>query len=371
MWPAVQVADLRCDALGQADPQALGLTYWFDAAPVGEPYPITIRFAGRRPGPGGPSIGLDRFTASETISTVVPGSGRVAVTTRIFDVAPGDWRVTAGPISLRNPRQAGSPGSTTSSADRPASGTVASACGRTAFAPIVQARAPGVRLGAWPVMVGVGVASGLAVQGLLSQRTGLPVLPVLLLSLAACLIGLLGSKLYYLAEQRILPTPRALLGAGMCIQGFVAGTLVTAAIGAQTAGISVARFLDVTAPGLLFGMAIGRLGCFFGGCCAGRPTASRWGVWSSDRRVGMRRIPAQLLESGLSLGLAWAALTAVLSGAVRPPGALVGSVAVYTLGRQALLPLRDIPRHTTYGRRVALTLSPLVLLGVVLLALVA
>jgi prolipoprotein diacylglyceryltransferase len=62
-------------------------------------------------------------------------------------------------------------------------------------------------------------------------------------------------------------------------------------------------FLDVTAPGLLFAMAVGRVGCFFAGCCGGPPTASCWGVWSSDQHVGARRIPTQLLESVLAFSL--------------------------------------------------------------------
>jgi len=35
--------------------------------------------------------------------------------------------------------------------------------------------------------------------------------------------------------------------------------------------------LDATTPGLLFGMTVGRFACFFGGCCAGRPSGGgRW-----------------------------------------------------------------------------------------------
>lgn len=365
MRPSLQVAHIGCGGLAQADPQALGLTYWFDAKPSGTPYPVTVRFTGHWSGVDGPPTGPDHFTASETFP-VVPGSGRIAVTTRILDIAPGAWRVTARPVAASRPGQARRPAG-------PAPRAGAWACGRTGFTPIVQARAPGVRLGAWPAATGTGVVIALAVQAALARRAGLPLQPILLLSLAACVLGLLGSKLLYLAleEPRAVPNPRAVLGAGMCIQGFVMATLATAAIGGPIAGIPVSRFLDVTAPGLLFGMAIGRLGCFFGGCCAGRPTASRWGLWSSDRHLGMRRIPVQLLESALALTLGSAALSGVLIHVFSPPGLFVGSMAAYTLGRQLLLPLRDIPRRSAHGRRLVLGLSALVLLGDLLVATVA
>jgi len=61
------------------------------------------------------------------------------------------------------------------------------------------------------------------------------------------------------------------------------------------------------------GMAIGRPGCFFAGCCSGRPTVSRWGLWSSDRRIGIRRIPIQLIEAAAALLIGVTALSLTLA----------------------------------------------------------
>jgi phosphatidylglycerol---prolipoprotein diacylglyceryl transferase len=88
---ALQVSAVRCDALVDAEPQALGVTYWFDAASHGEPYAVAVRFTGHRLGVSGKQGPRDSFTLLETVEGVVPGSGRVAVTTRIFDIAPGEW----------------------------------------------------------------------------------------------------------------------------------------------------------------------------------------------------------------------------------------------------------------------------------------
>ncbi len=127
----------------------------------------------------------------------------------------------------------------------------------------------------------------------------------------------------------------------------------------------------MTAPGLMFGMAVGRYGCFFGGCCAGRPTASRWGLWSSDRRVGVRRIPTQLLESTLALLVGIAALLAHTFAEPRPAGVVfVGSMAAYTLGRQLLFPLRDRPPRPAWCRILVLALCAGVVVADVAVAVV-
>jgi redox-sensing transcriptional repressor len=41
----------------------------------------------------------------------------------------------------------------------------------------------------------------------------------------------------------------------------------------------------------MLGLAVGRVGCFFTGCCASRSSASRWALWSSNRSVGLRTRP--------------------------------------------------------------------------------
>jgi phosphatidylglycerol:prolipoprotein diacylglycerol transferase len=95
-----------------------------------------------------------------------------------------------------------------------------------------------------------------------------------------------------------------------------------------------------------------------GGCCAGRPTSSRWGLWSSDRRMGARRIPVQLLESGTALLLGAGATAAVPSLGTSDGGLVfVAAVAAYTAARQVLFALRDLPRATEHGRQVTLGIS--------------
>ena len=168
-------------------------------------------------------------------------------------------------------------------------------------------------------------------------------------SLVACLVGLTGAKLYYLVDHR--EGLRGGVAAGMCIQGFVIGAIGALIGGAALTGMSLGVVLDVTAPGLLLAMAIGRLGCFFGGCCAGRPSGGRWALWSSDRRLGARRFPVQLAESALVATVGLAALAVAWSTPRQGfPTLFVVSIAVYVVGRQLLFPYRAVPRRTRLGR---------------------
>ena len=350
----LQVLDATCAPVAEANPRSIGMTYWFDAAPDGAPYPVSIRFTGRRKGVRGRPGPADAFDVVRTIDRVVPGSGRVALTARAPDIAPGEWEVTAAPVTER--RHRGGP----PSARRPRL-PMGSGVGRDGFAPLVRVRAPGVRVGAWPGLVAVGVVLALLIQGVLAGQAGLHGLRVLLVSVLAGLVGLVGAKVYYLALHR--NPSRGLVTAGLCVQGFVLAAVATLLVGGLAAGLPVARLLDVTAPGLLLAMAVGRLGCFFGGCCVGRMTASRWGRWSSDRRVGARRIPTQWMEAGTALVLGLATLLTMVVGPPEPAGVVFSAgLAAYTLGRQVVFPLRDLPRQTSHGRTAVTVLAVAVLI---------
>src|SRR5215471_16198999 len=75
--------------------EILAVTYWFDPAPHPGPYPVTVRFSGRRVDVKGRLQPGDRFVQDETIEQVVPGSGPISLTARVRGINPGSWVVTA------------------------------------------------------------------------------------------------------------------------------------------------------------------------------------------------------------------------------------------------------------------------------------
>lgn len=154
---------------------------------------------------------------------------------------------------------------------------------------------------------------------------------------------------------------------GLVVLGAVVAVALLLVLVAR-AGRPVGTLLDATAPGLTFGQATGRVGRFLGGCYVGRPV--RRGLWSSDRRVGMRRIPTRLFESAGAMSIGGVAPVAVLVS-LRPGGVVfVGTIAAYTLLRQFLFPLRDLPRNPSWGRTATAVASALVTVGVIAVAVV-
>jgi phosphatidylglycerol:prolipoprotein diacylglycerol transferase len=58
--------------------------------------------------------------------------------------------------------------------------------------------------------------------------------------------------------------------------------------------------VNLFAPAIAIGVAIGRLGCFFRGCCFGKETNLPWAVNFGD---GILRHPTQIYESLFMLGM--------------------------------------------------------------------
>src|SRR3989441_11438633 len=89
--------------LESATQEILAVTYWFDPAPHPGPYPVTIRFSGRRVDVKGRLQPGDRFVQDETIEEVVPGSGPISLTARVRGINAGSWAVTARMLGSAHP----------------------------------------------------------------------------------------------------------------------------------------------------------------------------------------------------------------------------------------------------------------------------
>lgn len=333
----VEFVQVPFSSLAGMDPQVLGVSYRV-LVPAGEASPpVRLTVQGQHRGPDlGP--GRTTFRVVEQVPSLP--SGEATMTVRILDVAAGDWQVSIEP-ELQEPMPGWQP-------------PRAFGRGRTGFAPVVRSRAPGVILGAWPLLVLLGVVLGGLTTALLARHLRLPSGEVLMAAAVSCVLGAAGAKAYFLALHRDRQAPGLWMN-GMAVQGFVLVLLPSMVLTSAGLSLPVGRVIDVTVAGLLVGLAVGRIGCFYGGCCAGKPTASRWGRWSSDRVLGVRRIPTQLLESTAAGVLAVAATAFLWHDQGHTPGFLgLAGLAAYTAVRQLLFPLRSVPRTTRYGRSAIL-----------------
>src|SRR5207302_3215623 len=151
-----------------------------------------------------------------------------------------------------------------------------------------------------------------------TRRIGEP----FLLDLIAILIvtGLLGARLFYilvnLSYFREHPAESFKVWEGGLV--FYGGFLLAALVGViftRYRSYAVGDVADCLAPALALGQGIGRWGCFFAGCCYGKPTPLPWCVRFTDPAslapLGVQLHPVQIYESIgdlLIAGLLWSLL---------------------------------------------------------------
>jgi phosphatidylglycerol---prolipoprotein diacylglyceryl transferase len=117
-----------------------------------------------------------------------------------------------------------------------------------------------------------------------------------------------------------------LQAAGVFHGGFIVA-LIFAYLYLRRAKLPILKTMDIFAPGIAIGQAIGRLGCFAAGCCWGRVCYLPWGVrFRSDAAAPVPLDkplhPVQLYESAADL-LIFAILYRQI-GRTHRPGQIIG-----------------------------------------------
>ncbi len=161
---------------------------------------------------------------------------------------------------------------------------------------------------------------------------------------SACYVGIgvfIGAKLLYLlitlpqlllrpdAPEFSLALLGALFSGGFVFYGGVFGGLLFLYLYTHKYKLPYMKTAEALIPSVPLIHAVGRMGCFFAGCCYGMPVSPPWGVTfriGSAAPAGISLLPVQLYESGLNL-LLFAAL--LLYAKKRPmPGRLLGAYLV-------------------------------------------
>jgi phosphatidylglycerol:prolipoprotein diacylglycerol transferase len=117
----------------------------------------------------------------------------------------------------------------------------------------------------------------------------------------AMIAALAGSRLFYVIES-----PREFMSApwevfmvwkgGLSYYGGFIGAVVACAIYLKMRRLGVAEGFDLLIPSVPLGQAIGRIGCFFNGCCFGKVSASTFAVVFPE---GSPAYSYQLYEAGI------------------------------------------------------------------------
>ena len=130
------------------------------------------------------------------------------------------------------------------------------------------------------LMVGSVAGAELAIRE--ARRSGEPPRRVLTIVVAALLAGLVGARLghfVFVARDRFLEDPLtffAVWEGGMVFYGGFLGGIAAVVALCRMWKLPLLRFADMLSAPAMLGLAFGRLGCLFNGCCFGRPID--WGT---------------------------------------------------------------------------------------------
>lgn len=178
-------------------------------------------------------------------------------------------------------------------------------------------------IGSYGVMVALGVAVACFAAVRASWRSRLDV-GATFAALACVVAGSFAGAWITFAIVELARTGSlepVLHGGGVVFFGAVPGGALAAWLAGRWLRLDWLRVLDLSIPGLAAGHALGRLGCFLGGCCYGRPFDGGWAVLYTHplapaAHPSVPRHPAPLYEAlGLCvIGLAFAILPAKKPG---------------------------------------------------------
>ncbi len=156
----------------------------------------------------------------------------------------------------------------------------------------------GLPIRGYGVMLLLGLASGVGLAAYRARQIGLN--PEMIYSLAfwMCISGIVGARVFYVIEYWPEYQRPTLLQTLQAMANFTKGGLVVfgSAIGAGLALWTFVRkyrlpglaLADLIAPSVMVGLACGRVGCFFNGCCFGGACELPWAVqfpWKSPPHV--------------------------------------------------------------------------------------
>jgi phosphatidylglycerol:prolipoprotein diacylglycerol transferase len=143
---------------------------------------------------------------------------------------------------------------------------------------------------------------------------------------------------------------------GLIFYGGMIGALGTIYLLSRKWRFDLWRFADLAAPGIALGHAVGRLGCFFAGCCYGIQTHVPWAVTFNDIHsiapIGIPLHPTQLYDA-LNEIIVFSIITIL-----RPRRKFIGQVwwtwmGLYAVGRAIVETFRGDPRGALFGGAVS------------------
>jgi phosphatidylglycerol:prolipoprotein diacylglycerol transferase len=225
--------------------------------------------------------------------------------------------------------------------------------------PILLELGPNITVYTYGVLLAAAYLLGLKLAMSRAKARQLDQTRVLDLGIYIIISALIGAKLLLLITEfrTFTANPRELLTLARS-GGVFYGGLILAVIVAlwyiRRIGLPLWTTCDVFAPGIALGHVVGRFGCFFAGCCYGKPTDVAWAITFTNpfaaanvgTPLGVPLHPTQLYEAGAE-ALILVLLLATESRGRRYPGRTFWLyMLLYAVSRYIIEMFRGDPRGT-------------------------
>ncbi len=147
----------------------------------------------------------------------------------------------------------------------------------------------GLPVRSYGLMVLLGSISGIAMSIHRARQAGLDADEILGLAVLVFIGGVVGARLFYVVEYwdaRIredqwwgtLKNALAFTEGGLVVYGAFVGAMLGFAIYVWRRKLPALAMADIVAPGMMVGLALGRVGCLLNGCCYGGESTAPWAI---------------------------------------------------------------------------------------------
>ena len=233
-----------------------------------------------------------------------------------------------------------------------------------------------ITLYTYGVLLAAAYLLGLKFAMVRAKARGLDQTRVLDLGIYIIISALVGAKLLLLLTEfrSFVSDPRELLTLARSGGVFYGGLILAVAVALwyiRRIGLPLWTTCDVFAPGIALGHVVGRLGCFFAGCCYGKPTDAAWAVTFTDpfaaANVGtplnLPLHPTQLYEAGAEAVILLLLLATESRGRPFPGRTFWLYMLLYAVSRYVIEMFRGDPRGSilifSTSQFISVLLAPL------------
>jgi phosphatidylglycerol---prolipoprotein diacylglyceryl transferase len=235
------------------------------------------------------------------------------------------------------------------------------------------------------VLLAAAYLLGLKFAMVRAKARGLDAVRVLDLGIYIIISALVGAKLLLLITdfRSFRADPRELLTLARSGGVFYGGLILAVVVALwyiRRAGLPLWTTCDMFAPGIALGHVVGRFGCFFAGCCYGKPTTLPWGITFTDpfaaanvgTPLGVHLHPTQLYEAGAEALILLGLLLIEKKGRPYPGRTFWLYILLYAVSRFIIEFFRGDERGTvgmfSTSQFISLVLAPLAIGMLVYLA---